>query len=145
MYRLLRDNLRAKALWTNNLDIALKHQLAKELSVHIQPHISGTRHACSTDWDGSSRRACDNAVCRGEYRRILGKLSGMGHQRLVEYLEAGYWVLRAVRSTHPVVESAEARMMGVGFEGVLQEDQRKFAWGVGWEGAGSGEMEIESA
>lgn len=144
MYRLLRDNLRAKALWNNGLDLTLKYQLAKELSVHIQPHISGSRHACITDWEGVSRRACGDIVCRAEYRRILGKLGGMGHRRLVEYLESGFWILRAVRTTHPGVGSVEERMKGTGFENVLEEDQRTFSWGVGWEGVGGGEMEIES-
>lgn len=144
MYRLIRDNLRSKALWRNDLDSALKHQLARELSVHIQSYISGTRHACSTEWEGCSRRACHDAVCRGEYRRILGQLGGTGHRRLVEFLESGNWVLRAVRTTHPVAKRVEERMMGVGFEGVVEEDQRKFSWGAGWDGAGSAGLEIES-
>lgn len=145
MYRLIRDNLRAKTAWTKELEEALKCQLAKELSVQIQPHITGERHACRSDWEGLSRRACRDMTCRAEYRRLLGKLGGMGHRRLVSYLEDGHWVLRAVRTTHPGVSPVGARMRGEGFEGVLEEDRRNFCRGAGWDGAGSGDMEIEGA
>jgi len=74
---------------------------------------------------------------------LLGKLGGMGFERLLEHLEAGYWVLRNARSTHPGVKGAEERMRGEGFEGVLDEDRRVFRRGVGWDGVGSGCMEIE--
>lgn len=143
LFRLIRNNLRTKSLWSKSLHQSLIHQLSQELSVQIQPHVTGERHACSTDWDGQSRRACKDVVCRGEYRRLLGKLGGMGFGRLLEHLEAGYWVLRAARSTHPVVKEVEERMRGVGFEGVLEEDRRVFRRGVGWDGVGSGCMEIE--
>ena len=143
MYRLIRDNLRSKAVWNKDLEEALKYQLAKEFSVQIQPQITGERHACKSDWEGCSRRACRDMTCRGEYRRLLGKLGGMGYRRLVDYLEDGHWILRAARTTHPGVSRMEARMRGEGFEGVLEEDRRVFCRGVGWDGAGSGEMEIE--
>lgn len=67
----------------------------------------------------------------------------MGHRRLIEHLEAGYWILRVVRTTHPEVREMEARMRGEGFEGVLDQDRRVFRRGTGWDGAGSGCIEIE--
>lgn len=67
----------------------------------------------------------------------------MGFERLLEHLEAGYWVLRVARSTHPGVSGVEKRMRGVGFKGVLEDDRRVFRRGVGWDGVGSGGMEIE--
>lgn len=143
MYHLIRDNLQTKSTWTTDLSQALNHQLTQELSVQIQPHITGERHACPTDWDGRNRRACKDTVCREEYRRLLGSLGGMGHRRLVDHLEAGYWILRAARSTHPEVGRAEARMQGEGFEGVLDEDRKRFCRGSGWDGARSGCLEIE--
>ncbi|ODM23277.1 hypothetical protein SI65_00866 [Aspergillus cristatus] len=143
LFRLIRNNLRTKSFWSKSLHQSLIHQLSQELSVQIQPHVTGERHACPTDWDGQSRRACKDVVCRGEYRRLLGKLGGMGFGRLLEHLEAGYWVLRVARGTHPVVKEVEERMRGVGFDGVLEEDRRVFRRGVGWDGVGSGCMEIE--
>lgn len=143
MFRLIRDNLRSKTLWTKELDQALKYQLMQELSVQIQPHITGDRHACEMDWNGHNRRACTDTVCRGEFRRFLGSLGGFGHRRLVDHLEASHWILRAARTTHPEVSQVEARMQGQGFEQVLDEDRRQFCRGTGWDGAGSGCMEIE--
>ena len=143
MFRLIRDNLRSKAIWTKDLDQALKYQLMQELSVQIQPHITGDRHACETDWNGKNRRACSDMVCRGEFRCFLGSLGGFGHRRLVDHLEASHWILRAARTTHTEVTQVEARMEGQGFEQVLDEDRRQFCRGTGWDGAGSGCMEIE--
>lgn len=115
----------------------------QELSVQIEPHITGDRHACEMDWNGQNRRACSDTVCRGEFRRFLGSLGGLGHCQLLDHLEASHWILRVARTTHPEVDQAKARMQGQGFEQVLDEDKRPFCRGAGWDGAGSGCMEIE--
>ncbi|KAE8148769.1 hypothetical protein BDV25DRAFT_141459 [Aspergillus avenaceus] len=142
LFRLIRDKLRSENA-PPELETALKWQFFEEFAVMIQQQISGERHACTTDWDGRNRRICRDAVCRGEYRRLLGTLGGKGHRQLIGHLEGSYWILRAARTTHPTVHDPRARMRGEGFEDVAEEDRREFRRGAGWDGAGTGEMEIE--
>ncbi|PTU18248.1 hypothetical protein P175DRAFT_0444371, partial [Aspergillus ochraceoroseus IBT 24754] len=144
LFRLIRDTLRAQQQQpSSNLETALMYQIHQEFAVTIQPPITGERHACDTDWDGRNRRNCPDPVCRAEFRRLLGSLGGRGHSQLVDHLEGSYWVLRAARTTHPAVKDTKARMRGEGFDEVAEEDRKVFRRGDGWDGAGSGEMEIE--
>ncbi|KAE8355812.1 hypothetical protein BDV28DRAFT_162388 [Aspergillus coremiiformis] len=142
LFRLIRDKLRSEAA-PMELDNALTYQFHEEFRVTIQPHITGNRHACMTDWDGRNRRHCQDTVCRREYSRVLGSLGGKGHRQLIDHLEGSYWILRAARTTHPSVTDANARMRGEGFSDVADEDRREFRRGAGWDGAGTGDMEIE--
>ncbi|RAH71533.1 uncharacterized protein BO66DRAFT_437154 [Aspergillus aculeatinus CBS 121060] len=142
MYRLIRDQLRA-ANASKQLEAALRYQIHAETNVSIQQYITGERHACATDWDGRNRRNCPDQVCRSEYRRLLGSLGGGGLREVVRNMESTYWILRAARTTHPTVKDPKKRMLGEGFEGVAEEDQRVFRRGDGWDGAGTGNMEIE--
>ncbi|KAB8273606.1 hypothetical protein BDV30DRAFT_248890 [Aspergillus minisclerotigenes] len=142
LFRLIRDKLRSQTA-PIELEAALKYQFQQEYCVTIQQHITGERHACVTDWDGRNRRNCQDAICRAEYRRLLGSLGGKGHCQLIDHLEGSYWILRAARTTHPDVTDAKARMRGEGFSDVADEDRREFRRGAGWEGAGTGDLEIE--
>ncbi|KAE8132361.1 hypothetical protein BDV38DRAFT_275200 [Aspergillus pseudotamarii] len=142
LFRLIRDKLRSQTA-PIELEATLKYQFQQEFCVTIQPHITGERHACVTDWDGRNRRNCQDAICRAEYRRLLGSLGGKGHCQLIDHLEGSYWILRAARTTHPDVTDAKARMCGEGFSDVADEDRREFRRGAGWDGAGTGDMEIE--
>lgn len=123
--------------------MVLKYQFQSEFNVTIQDVITGARHACETDWNGRNRRNCSDATCRAEFRRLLGSPPGRGHSHLLDYLEGNYWILRAARTTHPVISGTRARMRGDGFDEVADEDRRVFRRGEGWDGAGTGEMEIE--
>ncbi|KAF7117753.1 hypothetical protein CNMCM5793_006933 [Aspergillus hiratsukae] len=143
LYRLIRDDLRSQEIWSPEVENMLKYQIHSEFAINILPDITGERHACETDWTGRNRRHCPDAVCRGEYRRLLGSVGGNGHRQTVDHLEASFWILRAARTTHPDVTDVHARMRGEGFEGVAEEDKRVFQRGEGWDGAGSGPMEIE--
>ncbi|GFF27064.1 hypothetical protein IFM51744_00167 [Aspergillus udagawae] len=143
MYRLIRDDLRSQEIWSPEVENMLKYQIHSEFAVNILPDITGERHACETDWTGRNRRHCPDAVCRGEYRRLLGSVGGNGHRQTIEHLEESFWILRAARTTHPGVTDVHARMRGEGFEGVAEEDKRVFQRGEGWDGAGTGPMEIE--
>ncbi|KAE8158309.1 hypothetical protein BDV40DRAFT_307897 [Aspergillus tamarii] len=142
LFRLIRDKLRSQTA-PIELEATLRYQFQQEFCVAIQPHITGERHACVTDWDGRNRRNCQDAICRAEYRRLLGSLGGKGHSQLIDHLEGSYWILRAARTTHPDITDAKARMRGEGFSDVADEDQREFRRGAGWDGAGTGDMEIE--
>ncbi|KAL1983048.1 hypothetical protein VTN96DRAFT_531 [Rasamsonia emersonii] len=153
LFRMIRDNLRVRGVWNSELDAALRYQMKHELAVPLLPATTGTRHACQTDWDGRSRRACPDPVCQAEYVPLLGESAmGMGagtaggaggFRRLCDYWEANFWLLRAARLTHPHVAQVAARTRGEGFDEVLPEDRRLFRRGEGWDGAGTGEMEIE--
>lgn len=159
LFRLIRDNLRAhtpkltKAQLTH-LEAAVTHQISQEFSTTLDEQLVGRRHACETDWTGRNRRFCRDAVCRAEDRRLLGRHHGAGHKHTVEGLEASYWILRVARKTlppppaaqghaHAVEVGARARMRGEGFADVVPEDRRVFRRGEGWDGADSGEMEVE--
>lgn len=142
LFRLIRDKLRLEGA-AQELEVALKYQFHSEFNVTIQERITGERHACETDWNGKNRRNCADAVCRGEYRRLLGSPSGRGHSQLLDHLEGTYWMLRTARTTHPTVSSIVDRMRGEGFDQVADEDRRVFRRGEGWDGAGTGEMETE--
>ncbi|KAE8413690.1 hypothetical protein BDV36DRAFT_286815 [Aspergillus pseudocaelatus] len=142
LFRLIRDKLRSQTA-PIELEATLKFQFQQEFCVTIQPHITGERHACVTDWDGRNRRNCQDAICQAEYRRLLGSLGGKGHYQLIDHLEGSYWILRAARTTHPDVPDAKARMRGEGFSDLADEDRREFRRGAGWDGAGTGDMEIE--
>ncbi|KAF7164215.1 hypothetical protein CNMCM5623_008880 [Aspergillus felis] len=143
MYRLIRDDLRSQEIWSPEVENMLKYQIHSEFAINILPDITGERHACETDWTGRNRRHCPDAICRGEYRRLLGSVGGNGHRQTVDHLEESFWILRAARTTHPGVSDVHARMRGEGFEGVAEEDRRAFQRGEGWDGAGTGPMEIE--
>lgn len=151
LFRMIRDKLppasesATSAETLVSLESSLKYQVFREFTVRIQPHITGKRHACPSDWTGRNRRNCPDEVCRAERKRLLGTLGGSGQEALIQHLEASYWILRASRTTHPTVSSAKERMMGNGFEDVAEEDCREYCRGDGWDGAGSGEMEIEEA
>ncbi|GFF61323.1 hypothetical protein IFM60648_00224 [Aspergillus lentulus] len=143
MYRLIRDDLRSQGIWSPEVENMLKYQIHSEFAINILPDITGERHACETDWTGRNRRHCPDAICRGEYRRLLGSVGGNGHRQTVDHLEESFWILRAARTTHSDVMDVHARMRGEGFEGVAEEDRRVFQRGEGWDGAGTGPMEIE--
>ncbi|KAF4251198.1 hypothetical protein CNMCM8980_008350 [Aspergillus fumigatiaffinis] len=143
MYRLIRDDLRSQELWSPEVENMLKYQIHSEFAINILPDITGERHACETDWTGRNRRHCPDAVCRGEYRRLLGSVGGNGHRQTVDHLEESFWILRAARTTHPSVTDVHARMREEGFDGVAEEDRRVFQRGEGWDGAGTGPVEIE--
>jgi hypothetical protein len=143
LYRLIRDDLRAQEIWSPEVENMLKYQIHSEFAINILSDITGERHACETDWTGRNRRHCPDAVCRSEYRRLLGSVGGNGHRQTVDHLEGSFWILRAARTTHPSVTDVQARMRGEGFEGVAEEDKRVFQRGEGWDGAGTGPMEIE--
>ncbi|KAL2003619.1 hypothetical protein VTN02DRAFT_3003 [Thermoascus thermophilus] len=144
LFRLIRDNLRTRGKWSGELDVALRYQIQHELSVVLHPGLTGQRHACETEWDGRNARHCQDPVCSGECRTLLGDHGmGRGFRRLCDYLESSHWLLRAARITHPSVAQVAARTRGEGFDEVLEEDRRVFRRGEGWDGAGSGEMEIE--
>ncbi|KAL1851546.1 hypothetical protein Plec18170_006365 [Paecilomyces lecythidis] len=143
MFRLIRDNLRSRGLWTGELDQSLRYQMQHELAVSLSPETTGQRHACETEWDGRNRRRCADPVCRSEYRPLLGDLRVGGFVALCDYMESDHWLLRAARRTHPEVTQVAARTRGEGFGDVAEEDRRLFRRGEGWDGAGTGEMEIE--
>ncbi|PKY02599.1 hypothetical protein P168DRAFT_346371 [Aspergillus campestris IBT 28561] len=157
LYRLIRDNLRAHTPKLTksqlaHLEAAVTYQFAQEFSTTLNEQLVGRRHACETDWTGRNRRFCRDATCRAEDRRLLGRHHGAGHKHTVEGLESSYWILRVARKTlppaaqghaHAFEVGAKARMRGEGFPDVVPEDRRVFRRGEGWDGAGSGELEIE--
>ena len=118
--------------------------MATEFAVPIDPAMFGLRHACHTEWEGTNPRRCTDLVCTSEYDPVFNDFGvNRGFRQLCEYLESSHWLLRAARTTHPTVRNVAERMRGKGFSNVPEEDQRLFCRGPGWDGAGSGELEIE--
>lgn len=144
MFRLLRDWLQARNMWNNHMDAMLRNQFRYELGVIVDPPVTGERHACETEWSGLAPRHCRDSVCSAERVTLLGDLGqGRGFARLCDYMESSQWILRAHRTTHPTVRSVRGRTCGEGFDEVLDDERRVFCRGEGWDGAGSGPMEIE--
>ncbi|KAJ5156619.1 hypothetical protein N7492_009422 [Penicillium capsulatum] len=147
LFRMIRDNLLAQDQWNAQVDVMLRHQFKYEMGVTLRPSITGERHACRIEWTGQSRRHCQDPTCVSENPPVLlGHLAqlGFGFDRLCAGMESEFWILRASRTTHPACQRIEARIRGEGYgDDVAVEDRRAFRRGEGWDGAGSGPMEIE--
>ncbi|KXG50867.1 uncharacterized protein PGRI_064390 [Penicillium griseofulvum] len=147
VYRLVRDWMRAHNLWASDkdMDSMLRYQMGLEMGSTLDESRLGLRHACETEWVGANRRHCEDLTCASERRpTLLGyQCMGLGFRRVCEYLESNYWILRAHRATHPSVSDVVARTCGGGFSEVLSMDRRTFRRGEGWDGAGTGPMELE--
>ncbi|KAJ5679312.1 hypothetical protein N7462_007556 [Penicillium macrosclerotiorum] len=145
MYRLLRDRLVQAGRFHPQVDVMLRHQLQLEQGVTILPQLVGQRHACETEWDGLGPRHCRDPICMAERPMQLGDMGwGRGFRSLCTFMESCHWILRAHRTTHPTTSSIADRTRGDGFDDVVLEDRRSFRRGEGWDGAGTGPMEIES-
>ncbi|CAI7645513.1 unnamed protein product [Penicillium glandicola] len=146
-YRLVRDWMRAHNMWASDkdMDSMLRYQMGREMGGAIAQGRLGLRHACETEWVGANRRHCEDSTCASERRPTLlgNQCMGLGFRRVCEYLESNYWILRAHRATHPSVSDVVARTRGGGFSEVLSTDRRVFRRGEGWDGAGTGPMEME--
>ncbi|KAJ5949058.1 hypothetical protein N7454_000642 [Penicillium verhagenii] len=142
MYRLLRDHLRSRAQWTEEMAEAIYKQFWLEFHVDIS---ESSRHACVTEWGGYPEAFCQDPICINERGfQFFDTGAGRGYERLCLWMEAQYWILRANRFTHPTCSNVEGRIYGVGYDGwVPPTDRRLFRRGEGWDGAGTGPMEIE--
>jgi hypothetical protein len=123
------------------VDNMLRVQVHREHGVNLQPPTMGQHHACEAEWVGFDTRACKDPTCVHDIP-VLGSLGG-GFRRLCDLMESRFWILRASRTTHPSVPSVDARTRGEGFSGVLAGERRTFRRGEGWDGAGTGSMELE--
>jgi hypothetical protein len=63
-------------------------------------------------------------------------------RQLCDLLESSYWLLRAARITHPTISQVAARTRGEGFD-VPPRERKLFRRGEGWDGVGTGVMEVE--
>ncbi|KAJ5504323.1 hypothetical protein N7463_007197 [Penicillium fimorum] len=147
LYRLVRDWMRAHNMWASDTDMdsMLCYQMGLEMGNTLGKSRLGLRHACEAEWVGGNRRHCEDSTCASECRPTLlgNQCMGLGFRRVCEYLESSYWILRAHRATHPSVSDVVARTCGGGFSEVLSTDRRTFCRGEGWDGAGTGPMELE--
>ncbi|KAF3388449.1 hypothetical protein F1880_004050 [Penicillium rolfsii] len=143
MFRLLRDKLQSTNQWSAQLDLQLRYQFQLELGVSLEPSLIGMRHACETEWNGRSPRHCRDPICIAERLHFSAGLT-WAHwlERFVFNEECSHWILRASRSTHPTIKNVYARTRGERFD-VVEEERRLFRRGEGWDGAGTGPMEME--
>ncbi|KAJ5935330.1 hypothetical protein N7466_004877 [Penicillium verhagenii] len=143
-YRMIRDNFRSCGQWTEALENALYDQFFREFNVEFS---DCERHACMTEWTGYPEAFCRDPVCLIERETQFSSFdngAGRGYERLCQWMEAQYWILRANRFTHPTCHSVDDRIVGVGYNGwVAPMDRRPFRRGEGWDGVGTGPMEIE--
>lgn len=143
MFRLLRDRIRARNLWTADLDAKFRRQLYWELGVYLDPALTGERHACEAEWSGTSPHHCSDPICVAERQYYSDSVGIQWFERRVYKEECSHWLLRAHRTTHPTVSNVYARTRGEGFDEVVEEERRLFARGEDWDGAGTGPMEME--
>lgn len=142
---MIRSNLEGQKLWCPEVLQCLDYQMQFEFGL-IGPPISTLaqiRHACIYEWNGEPADSCPNPTCAMERSQDGNADSGRGIRHLIEEMEARYWILRVNRKYHPTVRKQADRMKGIGFGNVSSSDQRVFARGEGWDGAGAGPMEIE--
>jgi hypothetical protein len=145
MFRLLRDKLQSTNQWSDQLDLQVRQQLFLEQGVSLDPNIVGQQHACETEWNGRSPRHCRDPICVAERRHFSsGFVWAQWLERLVFNEECSHWILRANRTTHPTVHHVYDRTGGEGFD-VVEEEKRLFRRGEGWDGAGTGPMEMEGS
>lgn len=147
LYRMIRDKLRELDHWNAHVEVMLRLQFSHEMGFKPTSEMTGDRHACPTSWSGLSPRHCRDSVCVQEREApLVGQLAHLGHgfEHLCNAMEADYWVLRVNRITHPTCKKPEARMRGEGYPQVAPQDRREFRRGWGWDGAGSGPIEIET-
>ncbi|KAJ5606048.1 hypothetical protein N7510_008829 [Penicillium lagena] len=142
MFRLVRDNLHLRGLWSVEVDHMLRSQIRREHGVSLQPPIKGQHHASEAEWVGLDTRSRRDPTYVNDIP-LLGSLGG-GFRRLCDLMESRFWILRASRTTHPFVQSVDARTRGEGFVGVRGEERRTFRRGEGWDGAGTGPLELEA-
>ncbi|KAJ5632514.1 hypothetical protein N7490_008853 [Penicillium lividum] len=142
LYKMIRDYFQSRKLWTGNLDDIVRDQLFRETNVKCLISYS---HACPTEWNGLPPKHCLDCQCIADRKKTLGEWGwGRGFERLCQFMEAQYWILRANRTTHPGCDSLQGRICGVGYgEWVPRQDRRFFRRGEAWDGAGTGPMEIE--
>lgn len=146
LFRLIRDWFRARGQWNTWMDGMLRYQFRYEMAVWLTPDMTGERHACECEWTGRNLRHCRDPTCLSERPDFLADIQwGRGFQQLCDSLEANHWLLRAHRATHPTIKDVEARTRGQGFADVLPQDRRVFARGEGWDGFGTGPMELEES
>lgn len=146
LFRLIRDWFRARGQWNNWVDGMLRYQFRYEMGFWLTPDKTGDRHACECEWTGRNLRHCRDPTCLSERPDFLADIHwGRGFQQLCDSLEANHWLLRAHRAIHPTVKDVEARTRGQGFADVLPQDRRLFARGEGWDGFGTGPMELEES
>ncbi|OXV09361.1 hypothetical protein Egran_02883 [Elaphomyces granulatus] len=143
LFRLVRDGLRSQGEWTDGLDLALRYQMEREFAVLLHPGATGLRHACETEWSGRNVRHCVDSLCWAESRPHLVAVGiRPSFRQTCDLMESSYWLLRAARITHPTVIQVAARTRGEGFD-VPPRERRLFRRGEGWDGVGTGVMEVE--
>ncbi|KAF7717976.1 Uncharacterized protein PECH_004678 [Penicillium ucsense] len=144
LFRMLRDRLRSEQQWSPELDVKIRRQLTWELAICPDAREVGQRHACDAEWLGLPPRTCRERTCAAERPSLLGRPNwSRWFERIVSNEEASHWILRANRTTHPVVKGVQARIRGEGFDHVPDDERRLFRRGEGWDGLGSGPWEWE--
>ncbi|KAJ5756264.1 hypothetical protein N7533_005807 [Penicillium manginii] len=144
-FRLVRDKMKRLRLWNRYNAALVQNQVFRETGLDFPSHIVGPKHACYAEWNGNNPNHCSHAPCSNErLQSLLGdQRTRVFHRLECERLENLHWILRVNRTTHPTVSKAQDRMRGEGWHDVLPEHRRLFRRGEGFEGAGSGPMEVE--
>ncbi|KAJ5899693.1 hypothetical protein N7495_004437 [Penicillium taxi] len=142
VYRMIRDYFRKEGKWNSELEGQVHHQLAWELGYTLNPAELGLRHACAKDWFGAEG-ICRDEICKFERASHGYDESYGGLQKGCIRAESKNWLLRAARFTHPSGLSIQARTMGEGWGNMVPKiDRRQFHRGEGWDGFGSGPIEM---
>ncbi|KAJ5280855.1 hypothetical protein N7478_006227 [Penicillium angulare] len=117
LFQMIRDKLNSQGLWDESIDTQVQHQLRLEIGVDMKMlwRQIGQRYACLTEWTGFPYSHCQDSTCMYERARNMGySACGRGFERVCQYMESQYWIIRANRTTHPRTQSVEARTRGIG-------------------------------
>ncbi|KAJ5089613.1 hypothetical protein N7532_008297 [Penicillium argentinense] len=145
-FRMIGDKLKASYRMETGMQGLLKKQFKRETGFIAPFDWVAYPHACEAEWTGKNPKGCPDPTCVVQQRlghRTWTRTRCICLERKCAGMEASHWLLRASRTTHPTVHRAADRMRGNGFAGVNLPYRRVFRRGLGWDGAGTGPMELE--
>ncbi|KAL8800478.1 MAG: hypothetical protein Q9182_005150 [Xanthomendoza sp. 2 TL-2023] len=137
LYRRLQLCLRVKNAWNPALAAVLTRQFRREFDwdASTSARVRADEPFCECEWSGGAVRQ-HQETCSSRWRgqgEVIQSQWGVEH--VVQAMEDRHWILRAWRQQHPTELVWTHRVMGVGFPGVVVEEE---GWmprlGKGWVG-----------
>ena len=151
LYRLLRELLRSRGVWSECMERSLKLQFESEFSnykVNTKWHNGDDPCQCEwfgkkwPRWDGlSSCWKCTPAADASVVDDGRPDRRGKGIEATVRRYEARFWILRAWRQQHPTQSNWRLRAAGYDFPDT-RVDEGCYILGPGWSGWGGAEDNI---
>lgn len=140
LFRLLRELLRSRSIWSRCVERTLKLQFEAEFSNYrVNTNWRHGEAPCQCEWSGQSLPRYDHlSTCR-KYATVSEEYGPLRRQNCIEAIVEGYeerfWILRAWRQQHPTQNNWRLRAAGFGFPDTTP-DEECYELGPGWTGWG---------